>query len=122
MFAIYVNDMDEEVDSYRSFFAYNTKLLRKVSVKNDCAILQQHLNKLGNWSTKWEMDFNIKKCSIMEFGKSKMRIHGQYRLGEEEIKKCLWLMIISYQYLLGRICHTFLRQIRYTMKEIRKTK
>ena len=36
------------------------------------------------------MDFNIKKCSIMEFGRSKNRIHGQYKLGEEEVKKVEW--------------------------------
>ena len=57
MFAIYVNDMDDGVDSYMSFFADDAKLLRKVTVENDCGELQQDLNKLWNWSNKWEMDF-----------------------------------------------------------------
>ena len=33
------------------------------------------------------MEFNINKCSIMEFEKSKNRITRQYKLGEEKIKK-----------------------------------
>ena len=33
------------------------------------------------------MDFNIRKCNVMEFGKSKNRISGQYKLGEKEVKK-----------------------------------
>ncbi len=33
------------------------------------------------------MEFNIKKCNVMEFGKTKQRISEQYKLGEEIIKK-----------------------------------
>ena len=32
IFAIYVNDMDEGVDSYTSFFADHAKLLKKVNM------------------------------------------------------------------------------------------
>ena len=70
MFAIYINDMDMGVDSYMSFFADDAKLLRKVTTERYCETLQEDLDKLWEWSQKWEMDFNIKKCSIMEFGRS----------------------------------------------------
>ena len=43
------NDMNDEVDSYMSFFANDAKLLRKVCVENDCEVLQQDLSKLWNW-------------------------------------------------------------------------
>ena len=33
------------------------------------------------------MEFDIKKCDIMEFGKSKNRTSGQYKPGEKEIRK-----------------------------------
>ena len=66
-----------------SFFVADTKLLRKAYLEDDCEVLQQDLNKLLNWCNKWEMDFNIKVCSVMEFGKSKHRIHGLYKLGEK---------------------------------------
>lgn len=87
MFAVYVNDMDMNVDSYMSFFADDAKLLRRVRNVGDCQALQSDLDKLWEWSKRWEMDFNINKCSIMEFGKSKNRTIGHYKLGEEELKK-----------------------------------
>lgn len=61
MFAIYLNDMDDGINSYMSFFTDDAKLMRKVSTKEDCESLQQDLNKLLEWSQKWEMDFKIKK-------------------------------------------------------------
>ena len=87
MFAIYVNDMDEGIDSYMNFFADDAKLLRKVKHSEDCEVLQKDLEKVWRWGKKWEMEFNIKKCSIMEFGRSKNRIIGTYKLGDEEVKK-----------------------------------
>ena len=87
MFPIYINDMDKDIHSYMSFFADDAKLLRKVSAEDDCMTLQQDLDKLWEWSRKWEMDFNINKCSVMEFGKSKHRISGQYKLGDGEVDK-----------------------------------
>ena len=61
MFAICVNDMNKGVDSYMSFFADDAKLLRRVSTENECGMLQQDLDKLWEWSKKWEMNFNIRK-------------------------------------------------------------
>ena len=87
MFACYVNDMDEGVNSYMSFFADDAKLLKRVRVENDCEILQGDLDKIRDWSNKWEMEFNVKKCSVIEFGRSKHRVRGQYKLGEGVIKK-----------------------------------
>ncbi len=33
------------------------------------------------------MEFNVKKCSVMEFGVSKKRIKSEYKLGNDVIKK-----------------------------------
>ena len=33
------------------------------------------------------MEFNVKKCKVMEFGKSKRRMHYEYKMGEETLKK-----------------------------------
>ena len=87
MFAIYVNDMDEGVTSYMSFFADDAKLLRRLESKRDCEQLQDDLEKIWKWGQKWEMEFNVKKCSVMEFGKSKNRISEIYNLGDKEVKK-----------------------------------
>ena len=70
-----------------SFFADDAKLLRRLESKRDCEQLQDDLEKIWKWGQKWEMEFNVKKCSVMEFGKSKNRISGIYNLGDKEVKK-----------------------------------
>lgn len=52
MFAIYVKDMDEGVDSYMSFYASDTKLLRRVGAEGECRLFQHNLDKLWEWSQK----------------------------------------------------------------------
>ena len=42
-----------------------------VLVKNidDIRMLQDDLDRLYEWSEKWQMQFNVNKCSIMSIGK-----------------------------------------------------
>ena len=87
MFAIYINDMTEGISSYMNLFADDAKLMRKITKREDCDALNQDLNKIKDWSSKWNMEFNIKKCSVMEFGKSGKRLKGNYSLGNETITK-----------------------------------
>jgi len=63
MFLVYMNDMVEGVNSYVSLFADDAKLLRKVKTIADCESLQRDLDKILEWSERWEMKFNAKKCS-----------------------------------------------------------
>ena len=67
MFAIYVNDMVEGIENYMSLFADDAKVLNDIENDNDCLALQQDLERIWNWSHTWEMEFNTKKSSVMEF-------------------------------------------------------
>lgn len=87
MFAAYVNDMTEGVDSYMSLFADDAKIMRRVEKEEDCLLLQRDLDTVWGWSRKWEMEFNTKKCSVIEFGKSGMRVEGHYKLGKDKLDK-----------------------------------
>ncbi len=80
MFAVYINDMTEGVTSYMNMFADVAKILRKVTNEEDCNALNQNLEKISAWSQKWEIEFNSKKCSVLNFGKSERRIAGNYYL------------------------------------------
>ena len=73
MFAVYINDMVENVTSYASLFADDAKILRKVKDMEDCEELQRDLDKVCEWSNQWQMEFNFGKCTKMEFGKSNRR-------------------------------------------------
>ncbi len=86
MFAIYINDMAEGVTSYMNMFADDGKILRKITKEEDCIALNQDLEKIGKWSLKWKMEFNAKKCIVLEFAKSRRRIKGSYNSNNEGIK------------------------------------
>ena len=85
MFLIYVNDMIEGVSSYMSLFADDAKLLRKISNQEDCKELQKDLERICNWSKRWEMEFNTKKCHLLEMGKSEVRPTYTYKMGDAVI-------------------------------------
>ena len=87
MFVIYINDMTEGVTSYMNMFADDAKILRRVRNEEDCVALNQDLERVSEWSRKWEMAFNTKKCSVLEFGKSNRRVSGNYLLNNERIMK-----------------------------------
>ena len=69
LFLIYVNDMDSDLHSWILKFADDTKIFNGIKDKSDCAMVQQDLNTLQNWATKWEMSFNASKCKVMHIGK-----------------------------------------------------
>ena len=50
-------------------FADDTKVFGKVSDPTDHFLLQDDINHLIEWSTNWQMLFNVDKCKVMHFGK-----------------------------------------------------
>ena len=44
-------------------------------------------DKINEWSKRWKLDFNAKKCHVMELGKSKRRPKWNYKMGQQEILK-----------------------------------
>ena len=65
LFAVYTNDMTKGVNSYTSLFVDDAKLVRKITKREDCEALQRDLDKTWEWSREWQVDFNIKKCGVM---------------------------------------------------------
>ena len=49
--------------------------------------VQRDIDKIHEWSKRWKLEFNAKKCHVMEMGKSKTRPTGEYKVGEEVIRK-----------------------------------
>ena len=65
---IYINDLDLGLVSKISKFADDTKM--GINADSDAAVkqLQEDLRKVGEWSKKWQMPFNLDKCKIMHIG------------------------------------------------------
>ena len=69
LFLIYINDLDDGIRSDISKFADDTKIGRNISTGEDAAILQEDLDRLFEWAEKWQMEFNIGKCSVLSVGR-----------------------------------------------------
>jgi hypothetical protein len=84
LFLIFINDIDDAaaaVDILRKF-ADDTKLGNTIRSEADHRQLQEALNNLTNWSEKWGMSFNVKKCKVVHFGRSNKK-YEYTMLGEK---------------------------------------
>ena len=70
LFIIYIYDLDCGIASDISKFADDTKIGRKVKSATDAAVLQDDLKALYDWSSKWMMQFNVNKCSVLSVGRN----------------------------------------------------
>ncbi len=64
----FINDLPDVVTSTVQIFADDTNINRIVNNIGDEMLLQEYLNKLHQWSVKWQLKFNAKKCKIMHLG------------------------------------------------------
>jgi hypothetical protein len=85
LFLIYINDIDVGLLSKLSKFADDSKLCKNICLDSDREILQLDLDKLNDWSQKWQMQFNVDKCSVIHLGQKNKQY--KYKLGDSELKQ-----------------------------------
>jgi len=68
LFIIYINDLDVGIVSKLSKFADDTKLGINASDPDAVRDLQRDLERIGDWSEKWMMPFNVGKCTVLHAG------------------------------------------------------
>ena len=68
LFLIYINDLDDDITSKVLKFVDDTKVFRKIKSDADRQHLQDDLNKLIEWSEKWQMLFNLGKGKCLHTG------------------------------------------------------
>ena len=68
LFVIFINDLPDDVTCTAKIFADDTKLFQGISSHEDCLQLQDQLNRLVDWSQKWQMGFNEAKCNVLHLG------------------------------------------------------
>ena len=56
--SVYINDLEDGVASNILKFADDTTIFRRVQTRQECRTLQDDLNRLDQWSAKWQMLFN----------------------------------------------------------------
>ena len=67
-FLIYVNDIVEIVSSSIKLYADDAKLYGCVDNQQQRQAIQNDLTAIEEWSRKWQLPLNIKKCSVIHLG------------------------------------------------------
>ena len=73
LFLIYINDIADNITSSIRLFADDCVLYRPIRSSEDHQYLQNDLDQLVDWADGWSMEFNVKKCAIMNFTTSKTK-------------------------------------------------
>ena len=71
--------MPESVKSFIKMFADDAKVFSSVNYTEQAQQLQNDLNELQLWSSKWQLRFNASKCKVMHLGHSNKHIKYQMK-------------------------------------------
>ena len=80
LFLVFINDLPDGIRSKVRLFADDTAVYLAVSNLEDAKQLQEDLDRLGDWSLKWDMEFNPSKCTVIHVTRSKSPVPSQYIL------------------------------------------
>ena len=61
LFLLYINDIDEGVNSQMRLFAEDSIVYREIQTSVDHLALVSDMNKLQRWAKTWQMDFYVSK-------------------------------------------------------------
>ena len=62
----------------------------------DAEILQNDLDRLGEWTNQWQMQYNLDKCEVIHFGNKNKKVDyylNGCKLGEECLHRDLGVLI-----------------------------
>ena len=86
LFLIYINDITENINSQIRLFADDCLIYRPINSIEDHLILQNDLHTLVDWSNKWQMEFNIPKCTILQITLRQQSDPFDYRMNNIILK------------------------------------
>ena len=80
LFLLFINDLPDKIISKTRLFADDCIVFRPIHDLSDCAVLQQDLDALAEWESKWGMEFHPQKCSALRVSRSRALISHPYKL------------------------------------------
>ena len=103
LFVLYINDLPENIVSNVYLYADDTKVFKTITSPNDQHTLQNDLDYLTSWSSKWLLRFHPDKCNLMHVGKIIQQEYAYnlnidntaYELGGTEEQKDIGIIIDS---------------------------
>jgi len=88
LFLIYINDLPNclSQDTLCAIFADDTKVFRSINNDQDVKELQQDINKIAEWGSKWGLTFNIQKCKTLSIAGFMDVIPNHYSIGPHQLE------------------------------------
>ena len=83
LFIYYINDLPDSTDQIVRLFADDSKVYSEINSQEDVDKLQKGINDMVQWSEKWLMRFNSKKCKILHLGKNNKKHVYHMKEGNE---------------------------------------
>ena len=87
LFIIYINDLPRDILVLLFLFADDTKLMQNLISTTSHKELQYDINRLIEWSKKWELKFNTSKCKVMHFGNDISNSYTMLDFNDQKRKK-----------------------------------
>ena len=87
LFLIYINDVIEYIHYQLHLFADDCFIYRPIHSIEDHLILQNDLHTLVTWANKWQMEFNILKCTILQIILHQKTDHFDYKMHNITLKR-----------------------------------
>ena len=80
LFLLFINDIPDKITSNLRLFADDCIVYRKIKGISDCEALQEDLNMLAEWETKWGIASHPQKCSVLSVTRSRTPTRFDYQL------------------------------------------
>ena len=75
-----INDITSNIHSQLCLFADDCLVYRPINSSTDHQILQSDLDNLTTWSRRWQMEFNVSKCKILQVSTHYSKSHFSYQM------------------------------------------
>ena len=85
LFLVYMDDLDEGINSSIYKFADDTKVIGEVNVAEQRAVVVEDLKRIECWAKKWQISFNTEKCKVMHLGRTNSM--AKYYMGGIELQE-----------------------------------
>ena len=116
-----ISNLDTNIVSKMSKFADDTELCHRARNPEDIMELEEDINKLVERAYKWQMSFNVDKCSVMHIGHNIMQSNYQ-QLPKTDQQWDLGIIItkdLKWQKQTEKSCKTANRVLRFIDRNFR---
>ena len=86
LFLLFINDIDNNIQSPLRLFADDTILYREIWSKDDHNIIQNDIQTLFKWSQTWKLNFNVTKCKVLTISNKKDPDKFNYTLNTDPLE------------------------------------